>query len=311
MLIAMEVCRDVSIPTASDTTDQNHGLRDRALQVYTRLYGGALPHRSQRTEQVSADGIHQLRHSVLIIDHHNLFSTALRIALRAEGLDAHQIPMAEQAAVLATATRFPAGVALLDLALTVATEGRAIPGVDLITALREHNQRTLVLNDGSDEAGTAAAIAAGAIGWLDRSASFDVLLRTLIAAAAGASVLTEADRQRWLDLHCSFQERQKWFAQRLQRLTPREQEMLGLLAGGYRACALAERFAASPTTVRTQIGVILAKLEVNSQLEAVALLYDDPLRHRMLNELALGRGTEWAPARRTNLSRHRAFPSRG
>jgi two-component system nitrate/nitrite response regulator NarL len=260
---------------------------------------------------VSAEGITQLRHSVLIIDHHNLFSSALRIALRAEGLDAHQIPMIEHDAILGTAARFPAGVVLLDPALTVDIAGSAIHGADLITALSEHNQRTLVLNDGSDEPGTAAAIAAGAIGWLARSASFDVLLRTLIAAAAGEPVMTEAERQRWLDRHRSHQDRQSWFAQRLQRLDPREHEMLGLLAEGHRTRAIAECFVVSPTTVRTQIRAILAKLEVNSQLEAVALLYDDPLRSCMLDELTLDRATEWAPARRTNLSRLRVFPSEG
>ncbi|MDT7750381.1 MAG: hypothetical protein QOD96_4043, partial [Pseudonocardiales bacterium] len=109
----------------------------------------------------------------------------------------------------------------------------------------------------------------------------------------------------------TYQDRQKGFAQRLQRLSPREHEMLGLLTDGYRARAIAERLAVSPTTVRTQIRAILAKLEVNSQLEAVALLYDDPLRHRMLDELTLDRGTEWAPARRTNLSRLGVFPSKG
>jgi DNA-binding NarL/FixJ family response regulator len=307
----MEVCRDVSMPTAWDRTDQNHGLHDRPLELCAWLGGGALPDQSHRTEQVNAEEIPRLRHSVLIIDHHNLFSTALRIALRAEGLDAHQIPMTEHDAILATATRLPAGLALLDLARTIDAEGRAIHGTDLVAALSQHNLRTLVLNDGSDEPGTAAAIAAGAIGWLARSTSFDVLLRTLIAAAAGEPVMTGAERQRWLNRHRTYQDRQKCFAQRLQRLSPREHEMLGLLTDGYRARAIAERLAVSPTTVRTQIRAILAKLEVNSQLEAVALLYDDPLRHRMLDELTLDRGTEWAPARRTNLSRLGVFPSKG
>jgi two-component system, NarL family, nitrate/nitrite response regulator NarL len=266
---------------------------------------------SYRAEQVNAEGIAQLGHTVLIIDHQNLFSSALHIALRAEGLDAHHIPMIEKNAILAAATRFPAGVVLLDAAMTVEAAGRAIHGTDLITALNEHNQRTLVLSDSSDEADTAAAIAAGAVGWLAKSASFEVLLRTLVAAAAGEPVLAEAERQRWLGRHHYYRNRQNSFSQRLQRLSRRQHEVLGLLADGYRAAAIAELFAVSPTTVRTQIRAILAELEVNSQLEAAALLYDDPLRHRMLDELTLDRGQECTPARRTNFSRLPMFPRKG
>jgi DNA-binding NarL/FixJ family response regulator len=51
----------------------------------------------------------------------------------------------------------------------------------------------------------------------------------------------------------------------------REREVLALLAQDYRAGATAEHLVVSLTTVRTQIRAILVKLEVNSQLEAVAL----------------------------------------
>jgi DNA-binding NarL/FixJ family response regulator len=44
-----------------------------------------------------------------------------------------------------------------------------------------------------------------------------------------------------------------------------------MLAQGRRAQAVAEHFVVSLATVRTQIRAVLAKLEVSSQLEAVAL----------------------------------------
>jgi DNA-binding NarL/FixJ family response regulator len=47
------------------------------------------------------------------------------------------------------------------------------------------------------------------------------------------------------------------------------------MSQGYRAIAIAEHFVVSLATVRTQIRAILVKLEVNSQLEAVALAADD------------------------------------
>ena len=49
-----------------------------------------------------------------------------------------------------------------------------------------------------------------------------------------------------------------------------------MLAEGLRAAAIAERLVVSMPTVRTQIRSILTKLEVGSQLEAVALLRQQP-----------------------------------
>ena len=53
-------------------------------------------------------------------------------------------------------------------------------------------------------------------------------------------------------------------------LTPREQEILGLLAGGLDQRAIAERLVISPKTVATHIQRILGKLGVRSRAQAVA-----------------------------------------
>jgi DNA-binding NarL/FixJ family response regulator len=55
--------------------------------------------------------------------------------------------------------------------------------------------------------------------------------------------------------------------------------VLELLAAGMRAAAIAEHFVVSMPTVRTQIRSLLAKLEVSSQLEAVALVRQPPDPH--------------------------------
>ena len=53
-------------------------------------------------------------------------------------------------------------------------------------------------------------------------------------------------------------------------LTPRQREVLALLAGGVRARQIAARLTLSETTVRNHIRAILVELEAHSQLEAVA-----------------------------------------
>lgn len=60
-------------------------------------------------------------------------------------------------------------------------------------------------------------------------------------------------------------------------LTPRELEVLSLLAAGRRPDQIATALVISPKTVRTHIERILGKLEVHSRSEAVALAYRERL----------------------------------
>jgi len=61
--------------------------------------------------------------------------------------------------------------------------------------------------------------------------------------------------------------------ERLRSLTPREVEVLRLLAAGHASQDVANELSISVTTVRTHTQNILRKLEVHSQIEAVALAY--------------------------------------
>jgi DNA-binding CsgD family transcriptional regulator len=84
--------------------------------------------------------------------------------------------------------------------------------------------------------------------------------------------MSEAERHSWLARHRGdHAEKRQLVQQRLARLSRREREVLSLLAQGHRADAIARHFVVSVTTVRAQIRAIRTKLEVNSQLEAVAL----------------------------------------
>lgn len=64
------------------------------------------------------------------------------------------------------------------------------------------------------------------------------------------------------------------FPRRWNQLDVHEQEILRLLADGHRAAAVAEHLEASMAAVRAHIRSILAKLEVDSQVDAVALVLD-------------------------------------
>jgi DNA-binding NarL/FixJ family response regulator len=215
---------------------------------------------------------------VLIVDDHELFSTSLTMALRGHGFDAHQIPVARLSDFMRQTSPGPAGLVVLDLDLGRDTEGHWVHGADLVGSLREHGWQVLIVSGSVDQPGVAAAIAGGALGSVPKSSSFETLVRTVRMAAEGTPVMTETERYHWLARHRGYQAKEIELARRLDRLSTREREVLELLAEGHRAGVIAERFVVSMATVRTQIRAILIKLEVNSQLEAVALARQAPTR---------------------------------
>jgi DNA-binding CsgD family transcriptional regulator len=58
-----------------------------------------------------------------------------------------------------------------------------------------------------------------------------------------------------------------------QALSPRQTEVLELLADGVQAREIADRLGLSEATVRNHIRILLRKLDSHSQLEAVAVAY--------------------------------------
>ena len=214
--------------------------------------------------------------SVLIIDDHRLFATALRMTLRQHNLIAHQAPSTGAETILAYAATLPAGLAVLDVHLGRDAAGGWVEGCALVAPLRGRGWAVLIVSSGYDEPSVAAAVAAGAIGVIDKTHSFERFLAAIVAAAAGRPVMTEQRRQEWLARHRGHRLQQRHLSWRFDQLSGREREVLALLVGGHRAGEIAEHFTVSLSTVRTEIGAILDKLDVKSQLEAVALASQHP-----------------------------------
>ncbi len=210
--------------------------------------------------------------SVVVVDDHELVSAAMVLALREAGLDAGRCPVIDIASVLAEVDARRPRLVLLDLDLGRDAYGRPVDGVELIGALRARGRAVLIVSGSSDRRRVAAAIAAGADGWVSKSAPLPTLIGAATDAAAGRAVMSPAERDEWLSYDRIHRAQAAELARRLERLTTREREVLDRLVDGRRAAAIAAEFVVSLTTVRTQIRSILIKLEVSSQLEAVALV---------------------------------------
>jgi DNA-binding NarL/FixJ family response regulator len=211
------------------------------------------------------------RSTVLIVDDHDLVGTSLAYSLSAEGLDARRAAAVDPVGVLAEAATSPVGIALLDLDLGRDRSGRRFDGVDLIAPLTERGWCCIVLSSTADRTRVGAALAAGALAAVPKQAPFPLLLGKVRGALAGLPVMSPETRQRLIDSHLVRAAERREIAEKLDRLTRREREVLAELARGHRAQAVADQYVVSLATVRTQIRSVLNKLEVGSQLEAVAL----------------------------------------
>jgi len=220
------------------------------------------------------DPEHSLRSAgtpVVVVDDHELVATSLVLGLKNEGIEASRIRPAAERGILAEIARLPGGLVLLDLDLGRDAEGNRIDGVELVGPLVRSGWQILVLSGSADPARIGSALDAGALAWVPKNAPFPTLLAAVREAVAGRPVMSEDRRRRFIDVSRRRTAERRDLSEKLGRLTQREREVLAELARGKRAQAVADHFVVSLATVRTQIRAVLTKLEVGSQLEAVAL----------------------------------------
>ena len=132
--------------------------------------------------------------------------------------------------------------------------------------------RTLVLDSGRDEDTLLRAIEAGADGYLSGASGLHGLADAVHALARGESVVPPSMLGPLLRRLIQRRRAASAAWSKLDRLTPREREVLGLLVDGLDDGRIAERLVISPETVRTHAQRILRKLEVHSRVEAIALV---------------------------------------
>ncbi len=144
-------------------------------------------------------------------------------------------------------------------------------GTDLIGNLRaaSPNAFALILTGLSDRAQLALAIEAGAAGVLKKSAGLEEIVGASRRLCEGASLLSPQEileAIRFTGQKC----REGGEARdRLAKLTPREREVLQVLAEGLGDREIAARLHVGQGTVRSHVESILSKLEVSSRLQAL------------------------------------------
>jgi DNA-binding NarL/FixJ family response regulator len=122
-----------------------------------------------------------------------------------------------------------------------------------------------------------AALRAGASGFLLKDAPADELVRAVRVVAAGDALLAPSITRRMIADLVTRRAAPRRSADELARLTPRETEVLELLARGMSNAEIAAGLFVSEETVKTHVGKVFAKLGLRDRAQAVVMAYETGL----------------------------------
>jgi NarL family two-component system response regulator LiaR len=197
---------------------------------------------------------------VLVVDDHAVVREGLRAFLELQD----GIEVAGEAAdgneAVEAAERLTPDVILMDLVM---------PNLDGLAAMRVlrarlPNARVIVLTSFFDDEQLMPALRAGAAGYLLKNAPPQELARAVRAAHAGEAVLDPVVAARVIEALAGH-------AEPLDRLTPREREVLVLIGRGFPNKRIARELGLAEKTVKTHVGHVLAKLGVSDRTQAAVI----------------------------------------
>jgi len=121
------------------------------------------------------------------------------------------------------------------------------------------------------------ALRAGASGFLLKDAPPEQLIAAIHTLAAGEALIAPAITKRLIEQFARAAPRSAPSAAALEELTPRELEVLVLIARGLSNREIASVLVLSEATVKTHVKRVLAKLGVRDRVHAVVLAYESAL----------------------------------
>ena len=211
---------------------------------------------------------------VLVVDDHALARTGFRMVLDTEP----DIEVVGEAATgrqaVHSAGRLAPDVVLMDVRM---------PELDGIAATREiagHGNgapRVLILTTFDLDEYVYDALAAGASGFLLKDVGPEQLIEAIRVVAAGEALLAPTVTRRLIDEFVSGGRQRLRTPPGFDELTPRELEVLELVAQGLSNTEIAELLTVEETTIKTHVSRLLAKLDLRDRVQAVVLAYESGL----------------------------------
>jgi DNA-binding NarL/FixJ family response regulator len=211
---------------------------------------------------------------VVIADDQTLVRSGFRMILGASG-----IPVVAEAAdggqAVAAVLKHRPEVVLMDIRM---------PEMDGLEATRRilaapagRDCRIIILTTFDLDQYVYAALTAGASGFLLKDVSPEQLVAAVRMVRSGDALLAPSITRRLVERFAPRAAARPAVHADLSELTPRELEVLRLLARGLSNAELAAELTLSEATVKTHVGRILTKLHLRDRVQAVVLAYETGL----------------------------------
>jgi DNA-binding NarL/FixJ family response regulator len=154
-----------------------------------------------------------------------------------------------------------------------------MPDLDGIAATRELSRvapaaRVLILTTFEQDDYIFGALRAGASGFLLKRARPEELIAAVHTIAAGDSLLSPSVTRRVIDRLAQQPTPELADQTKLDELTPREREVLELIARGMSNREIAAALVVEESTIRTHVKRVLMKLDLRDRVQAVLFAYE-------------------------------------
>jgi DNA-binding NarL/FixJ family response regulator len=216
-------------------------------------------------EPFTSPGPAARRVQVLIVQDHPLLASAISRVLEAQpDLAVSGVTSSGADAVQSAADKRP-DVVLMDFRLPDVT------GPAAARMIKSAHAEAAIVFHSADESETALldAIDAGATAYLTKDATADQIIEAVRRASAGEVLIPAELFARAIARQRVVVTRKREREQLLAEFTPRELDILHLLAEGLDTTAMSQRLAIAPHTVEWHVRHVIEKLQVHSKLQAV------------------------------------------
>lgn len=213
--------------------------------------------------------------SVLLVDDHTLFRSGIRSLLQRHADFSVVGEAADGVEGIKRAQQLHPDVVLLDLNMP------GMSGVETLQLILQDCPGTAIvmLTVSEDAEDLTTALKAGACGYLIKNIDADYLVRAIRRAAAGETVVAEAMTSKLVARLQAGAVRDEP-ASELDKLTPREKEIIACLARGESNKGIARTLDLAESTVKIHVQNVLKKLKLTSRVQAAVYAVE----HRHLHQ---------------------------
>lgn len=206
---------------------------------------------------------------IVVVEDHPVYRRGLVSLLEASGLTVVGTASSIEGAVETVIAERP-DVVLMDLVLE---DGSGIDGVARVCAVAGESTKVVMLSESGDPADMLAAIRAGASGYMTKDQRPDRLAHAIAGVVRGEAAVSRMMAAHLLeDVRTGERNGHPFPVVQRERLTPRQLEILRLIAAGRTTGGIAAELYLSPETVRWHVKAILRKLNARTRAEAAATL---------------------------------------